>query len=130
MQRITSISRTVMSVVGRNVLAFVIFWFLGLVLVQFGQRAIGGWLAPSLGQTLSCVAGAGIALALRARVTALLAAGFAAYSVSELIAHSYYGIRAVQGAPAHFAVMGAGILGVGIGALLVSRQARGGLLNS
>jgi hypothetical protein len=117
-----AVSRTVASVVGFNLLALVIFWMIMLVLVQLGQRAIGGWFAPSLGQTLSCVAGAGIALALRARLAALLAAGFAAFSVSELIAHGYYGIGTVQGAATHFTVMGAGILGVVIGALLVSRQ--------
>jgi hypothetical protein len=46
----------------------------------------------------------------------------AAFSASELAIHLYYGIRAAQGAATHFAVMGAGILGVVLGALLMMRS--------
>jgi hypothetical protein len=121
---------TLWSVVGRNLLAAAISWLLMFFFVQLGQRGIGGWFAPSLGQAIGCVAGVGVALALRARLVALLAAGFAAFSLSELVAHGYYGIRAVQGAPTLFAVMGAGVLGVTLGMLLASRRGHNPALGS
>jgi len=44
----------------------------------------------------------------------------AAFSASEVAIHLYYGIRAAQGVPTHFAVMGAGVLGVMLGSLLAA----------
>jgi hypothetical protein len=106
---------------GRNAIAGVVFWILALGLVQFGERVLGGWPAAQVGELLACVVGAVVALRLRAGVTAYFVAAMAAFSASELAIHSYYGIRAAQGAPTHFAVMGAGILGVALGALLMTR---------
>ena len=48
----------------------------------------------------------------------------AAFSASELGIHFYYGIRAAQGTPTHFAVIGAGILGVVLGALMTRGRRR------
>ena len=73
---------------------------------------------------LACVVGLAIALLLGAPVVAYFAAALAAFSASELAIHFYYGLRAAQGAPTHFAVMGAGILGVALGALLMMRLGR------
>ena len=109
---------TLASSVGRHLLAFVIFWVIGLTFVQFGERVLSGWPASAIGQLLACVLGIAIALRMRAAVTAYFLAAMAAFSASELGIHFYYGIRAAQGAPTHFAVMGAGILGVVLGALM------------
>jgi len=103
---------------GRNIIAGVIFWVLGFGLVQFGQRVIGTWQAADIGNLLSCVAGVFIALRLRARAVAYFLGGMAAFAISELAIHLTYGIRAAQGAPTHFAVMGAGVLGVVFGRFL------------
>jgi hypothetical protein len=110
--------------VAMHVLAFVIYWIIGFAFVQFGQRVLGGWPATEAGQLLSCVLGVEIALRLRAPVVAYCLAAMAAFSASELAIHFVYGIRAVQGAPTHFAVIGSGILGVALGALLMMRGRR------
>jgi hypothetical protein len=109
---------------GRHVFAFVIFWIIGFAFIRFGERVLGGWPATEVGQLLSCTLGVGIALRMRAPVVAYFLAAMAAFSASELATHLSYGIRAVQGAPTHFAVMGSGILGVALGALLIMRGRR------
>jgi hypothetical protein len=116
---------SIVLLLGRNLLAFVIFWILSFGFVQFGERVLGGWPASAVGQLLGCVVGVAIALRTRARVTAYFLAAMAAYSASELTIHSVYGIRAAQGAATHFAVMGAGVVGVALGALLTRRNDRG-----
>jgi len=58
---------------------------------------------------------------MRVPVVAYFLAAMAAFSASELAIHLTYGVRAAQGAPTHFAVMGAGVLGVALGALLMRR---------
>jgi hypothetical protein len=112
--------RTGLSWLGRNALASGVFWFIGLGLVQLGERALGGWPASEAGQLVACIFGVAIALALRARTAAYLIAGFAAFTAAELAIHLSYGIRAAQGAPTHFAVMAAGVTGVVLGGLLAS----------
>jgi hypothetical protein len=107
-----------------HVVAFVIYWIIGFAFVQFGQRVLGGWPGSEVGQLLSCVLGVGIALRLRAPVVAYFLAAMAAFSASEFAVHFVYGIRAAQGVPTHFAVMGSGILGVALGALLMMRGRR------
>jgi hypothetical protein len=109
----------------RNLVALALVWLLGFVFVQVGERALGGWPASEAGQLVSFTAGVAMALRLRAPVVAYVAAAMAAYSASELAIHSVYGLRAAQGAASHFAVMGAGALGVALGALLARRAGRG-----
>jgi hypothetical protein len=108
-------------------LAFVIYWIISFALVQIGERLLGGWPASEVAQLLSSVVGVAIGIRMRAPIMAYLLAAMAAFSASELWIHAYYGIRAVQGAPAHFAVLGSGIVGVALGALLMmaSRHAPG-----
>jgi len=108
-----------------NLAALALVWIVGFVLVQVGERALGGWPASEAGQLLSFVVGVAIALRLRTPVVAYVAAAMAAYSASELAIHSIYGLRAAQGAPTHFAVIGAGVIGVALGALLARRDWRG-----
>jgi hypothetical protein len=115
------------SVVLRNAVALVLVWIVSLASVQFGQRIVGGWLGPNAFQTVAAIVGIGVALLLRAHVAALIVAGLAAFSMSELTIHLWYGIRSAQGAPTHFAVIGAGVLGVAMGSLLSSRTNHDGI---
>jgi hypothetical protein len=105
----------------RNLIALTLSWLTAFAAVQLGERAFGGWFASGLGQTAACLIGVLLALRLGAKAVAYLMAGMLAFSVSELLVHAYYGIRAAQGAATHFAVMGAGVIGVVLGALLVSK---------
>ena len=119
MDRHSRSPRSLVLSLGRHVLAFVIFWIIGFAFVQLGERALGGWPASELGQLVASVLGVAIALRLRAPVIAYFLAAMTAFSVSEVVIHLYFGIRAAQGAPTHFAVMGAGVVGVALGALLM-----------
>jgi hypothetical protein len=109
---------TLASSVGRQFVAVVSSWVIQLTLIQLGDRMLGGWPASAIGELLGCVFGMAIALRLRAPVAAYFSAAMVAFSVSELGIHFYYGIRTAQGAPTHFAVMGASIVGVVLGALM------------
>jgi len=107
---------------GRNGLALGLFWILGLALVQSGDRLLGGWPASETGQLVGCVGGVLVAIRLRARVALLISAGLSAFSASELVVHLVYGLRAAQGGPTHFAVVGAGLVGVILGTTLARRR--------
>ena len=107
--------------ISRNLIVLALSWLTAFAAVQFGIRVFGGWFASHLGQTLACVIGVLLARRLAAKFAAYLMAGMLAFSVSEFLVHAYYGIRAAQGAPTHFAVMGAGVVGVVLGALIGSR---------
>ena len=117
-------TRSIVLSLGRHLLALVIFWIVGLAFVQLGTRLLGGWPASEIGQLLACVVGVGIAFRMRAPLIVYFLAAMTAFSASELTVHFTYGIRAAQGAPTHFGVMGAGILGVALGALLKGRGTR------
>jgi len=106
---------------GFNVLAVAAFWVLSFVLVQAGERMMGGWPASEIGQALGCVGGVLLATRLRARAAAYFLMAMVAFSVAELAIHSIFGIGSAQGGPTHLAVMAAGGLGVLFGALAVSR---------
>jgi hypothetical protein len=112
---------------GRNVVALVLYWLTGLTLVQIGERLLGGWPASTLGELMALVLGVVLALRLGAKVTAYFLTAMTAYSASLNAIHLYYGIRAAQGAPTHLAVIGAGLIGVMLGALLAThyRSANG-----
>jgi len=111
-------------VLGRHVLAFVIFWVVSLALVRLGERVLGGWPALAGGQLLASLLGVAVSLLLRAPVTAYCLAALAAFSASELAIHVRYGIHAPQGEATHLAIMCAAIVGVAFGALLMRRGRR------
>jgi hypothetical protein len=110
--------RTIATSVVMNVFAFVAFWLISFALIQFAERLLNGWPASGLMQVAALAVGVIIALRMRARVTAFFLAGFLAFACAEFTLHSIFGIRTVQGGPTHFAVMAAGILGVGLGVFL------------
>ena len=107
--------------VWRGTLVLALFWLTSFVLVQVGQRVFGGWAASEVGSVLACVLGVFVALRMRVRPVAYLLAGQLAFGVAELALHAVYGIRVVQGAPTHLAVMVAGTLGVLLGWYLSRR---------
>ena len=106
---------------GRGVLVLALSWLTAFALVQVGQRVFGGWAASQVGLVLACALGVFFALRMRVRLVAYLLAGQVAFGVAELALHSVYGIRSVQGAPTHLAVMLAGSLGVLLGWYLSRR---------
>jgi hypothetical protein len=103
---------------GRNALALGLFWILSFALVQSGERLLGGWPASEAGQLVGCIGGVLAAIRLRARSALVITAGLSAFTASELLIHLIYGLRAAQGGPTHFAVMGAALLGVILGTTL------------
>ena len=96
-----------------NILALALGW---LVVMAFGTigRA-GGFIGITLGLSTACLVAVLIALTVRARAAAVLAAGMAVNGVLELVVHVALGREAVQGAQAHFAVMAAATLGAALG---------------
>src|SRR5205809_1102563 len=94
-----------------NILALAIFWLVAFTLVRFGGSA-GTWVAASVGAVIASAIGLAIAWRLGARYAAILIAAQVAFTLAELSIHSIYGIATAQGAPAHFAVMAAGLIGV------------------
>jgi hypothetical protein len=107
---------------GRNAFALGLFWIFSLALIQSGERLLGGWPASETGQLVGCVGGVLVAIRLRARGALVITAGLSAFSASELLIHLVYGLRAAQGGPTHFAVMGAGFFGVLLGTTLARRR--------
>ena len=104
--------RTIVWTVVTNVAALALSWLAFFSAVQGAARFGGGWLAMAIAGSFACILGAMIALGMRARAAVYLAAAMLASTVSELVIHAFCGIRAAQGAPTHFAVLGAAVLGV------------------
>jgi hypothetical protein len=112
------------SIVGRILGSLVVFWLLAFAGVQISERWLGGWPATDVGLLLAEGIAAVIAFRLQASIAAYVVLGFAAFTTAELVVHLIYGIRAAQGAPTHFAVMGAGVLGVALGAIVATKIPR------
>lgn len=71
-------------------------------------------------QALATAAALILAVSLRVRLVAFFLAAMLSFNLAELVIHSIWGPAVVRGAQTHFAVMGAGILGVVLG-LVVNR---------
>jgi hypothetical protein len=117
----SSRSYEVVSALFRGLVVIVVFWGTAFILVQFGQRAAGGWAFSQAGEVVAGALGVFLALRLNVKPVAYVLAGQIAFSASELALHSVFGNRSVQGGPTHFAVMLAGTLGVALGWFLRSR---------
>ena len=110
--------RNPMIAIGVNVLALAIFWIVGFILVRFLTTvAVPG----TLWQLIAAIIGVIIALRLRARPAAYLLGAVIAVMTSETLIALYFGHGALQGAATHFATLGAGFIGVALGAWLVAR---------
>ncbi len=103
----------------------VFFWLLGFALVQAAERLTNPWPAAEIGQLVAAAVSLGVAVRLRATIAAFLTASFAAFLLAEIAIHLLFGIRAAQGGPTHFAVLGAALIGVLLGAFVLRRVQRG-----
>jgi hypothetical protein len=104
--------------IGINILVLAIFWVIGFLLVRLlAPVAVPG----TVWQLVAAIIAAFIALRLRAKPAAYLLGAIIAVMTSETLIVLYYGRGALQGAATHFAVLGAGFIGVALGAWLVAR---------
>lgn len=90
-------------------------WFAGLAVARF--LGIEG-MARDLALALLFMATLAASLALRATIAGYVLAGLCAFIIAESAARALWGQQSVQGGPTHFAVLGAGFLGVALGALI------------
>ncbi len=105
-----------------NMAALVGWWLLLFLWVRTRYPdGMNDWRVGSITILVACVLGAPAALAIRRVGAAYVLAGFIAFQAVELAFHLQFGNGAVQGGPAHFADMTAGILGVTFAALTESR---------
>lgn len=104
----------------RTLASLATFYLLSFVGVQISKRWLGGWPATDVGILLAEGIAAAIAFRFRARIAAYVVLGLSAYTVSTLVVHAIYGVRAAQGAPTHCAVIGAGLIGVTLGAIVAT----------
>jgi hypothetical protein len=115
--------RPILTAILRGIFVIAVYWMSAFILVQVSQRIDGGWAMSQTGEMLAGVLGVYLALRLNVKPVAYVLGGLLAFTVSELVLHSVFGNRSVQGGPTHFAVMLAGILGVALGAFLRTRGA-------
>jgi hypothetical protein len=105
-----------------SAIILITFWLLAYAAVRGAYAIRAGWPAVELAQLAAGTLALAVSLRRRARLAALLLAGFTAFSAAELAAHSAFSIRAVQGAPAHLTVMMASVLGVLLGVVGATRM--------
>jgi hypothetical protein len=104
-----------------NLVAIAAAWLLMLIVVQVTQRLGARWFVVDACVVLATLVALGLAWRFRAHGAVLLIGAAGVFEVAEFVIHAVYGIRGAQGAPVHFAVMGAAFLGVAVGALLLKR---------
>lgn len=105
-----------------NVALLAATWGLGFVLIRIGNRLPNPGVWSEAGQSVAFILGLAVAWRYRVRLAAFALAALVALSVSELVVHALWGIGSVQGAQRHFAVLGAAVLGVLLGASLSARR--------
>jgi hypothetical protein len=116
--------------VATNVIAFAAFWIV-LAVVSRIERSLGvGWAIGHAVEITTNLFGVWLALRLRGRVTAVLLAVTAAMQVAEYPMHLIFGIDTVQGGPTKLALMLAGVLGIGFGALILGARRQDGTSTS
>jgi hypothetical protein len=98
-----------------NAVAIAIFWLTGFAANYLLSEVIPTNVILSVTTAIAIA----IAVRLHARPAAFFLAAMLAFAVAELIAHTMWGYGVVQGAQTHFTIMGAGILGVVFGGMLV-----------
>jgi hypothetical protein len=109
-----------------NAVTLVAWWMiLGLWIRTWFPDGLGSkpgeWRVGDITILVACALGTVAALAIRRTGAAYVFAGCVAFGAVEFAFHSQYGIRVVQGGPAHFADMAAGILAVTLAAFIESR---------
>ncbi len=97
-----------------------------LVLTDLAKR--GSWLSVSAAIVVGLACGIFLAWTARAGVAAVVLAGFLAALAPEALMDSVYGIHVILGNLPHYAMLGAGFLGVLLGALVCAFLGGGGAL--
>lgn len=108
-----------------NAVSLVVWWIFVFVWIrsQFPD-GMTDWRVSALTVVWAGLLGVLAALSIRRLGAACVLAGFAAFQAVEFAFHSQYGIRVVQGGPAHIADLAAAILAV-TAATLVERRGKG-----
>lgn len=99
----------------------VVFWLLLFISARLFEALPGREIIQVLATATAVV----LAVYLRVRLVALFLAAMLSFNLAELLVHAIWTASAVRGAPTHFAVMGAGLLGVILG-LVVNRYVSAG----
>ena len=99
-----------------NAVAFATFYVVLGAVSRLSRPLDLGWAAHSAMTIAVNLLGIGVALRLRARVTAILLGVTAAHQLSGYVMHLIFGIETVQGGPTQFALMLAALLGIAFGA--------------
>lgn len=109
-----------------NAIAFALFMILLRMVSQISRSLGGDWRVHAAGEVVANVLGIGIALRMRARTTTIVLGVTAAAQIAGFVMHLLFGIRTVQGGPTNWALMLAGLLGIGFGAMLAWHRKRPG----
>lgn len=104
----------------RNLAVLVVYWLIGFFLIRLTQTR--GVVAADIAEVIAAAAGLALAYWWRARIALFVIAVFGAFVTAELIIHATFGGQTVQGAPQHFAVLAAALLGITGGAIVVARK--------
>jgi hypothetical protein len=112
---------TIWYVVVSNLACMAILWLLSFALDFLTRRLTDHWAGSATALVVAAVVSAAIAFKLRARPATYLLAGWVATTTLELTVHLVFGIRAAQGGATHYAIGGAAMFGVIVGAFLASR---------
>jgi hypothetical protein len=102
-----------------NVVAFAAFWVVLAVVNAAGRSLALDWPILHAVQIAANLAGVGVAWRLRGRVTSIVLGVTAGAQIAEYAMHLLFGIQTVQGGPTQWAVLLAGLLGTGLGALML-----------
>ncbi len=104
-----------------NVLAFATAWLIARAATRVAVLVGGGWIVSNGMLVLATLAGVGLAVRVRARLTAVLLAILAAAQLAEYPLHLIYGIGVVQGAATKWALLLAAGFGIMLSRLLTQR---------
>lgn len=101
-------------------------WGIIFVLTELAKR--GSWLSVSAAILVGLACCIVLAWKARAGVAAVVLAGFLAALAPETLVDAVYGVHVIQGNLPHDALLGAGFLGVLLGALVCALLGGGGAL--
>ena len=103
------------SMISSNLAVIAIF----AVLSFAGTRVFNEVPAGELVQAVAAAAAIAVSLRLRAHPATFVMSALLAFSFAEFVAHTLWGKAVVQGGETHMTVMGAGAIGVVLGAAMV-----------
>jgi hypothetical protein len=101
-----------LNVVAYSTAGFIAWWLCLGVVMRVVAATGPNWAVSEIVMGLGMLGGAAVAVALRMSLLAWFLAACVGYSASELTLHAIFGIKSVQGGPAHFTILGAALLAV------------------